>query len=67
MSVIYIWQCSENEKHRGWREEHEPGGTCDYCLARTSFEREVAPTGREERPDANGHAVALDWNELELG
>lgn len=52
---LCVWECSENPKHRGWREWNVPRGSCDYCLAITAFEREVVPTGTEERPtDCSG-------------
>jgi hypothetical protein len=35
------WQCSENPKHRGWRDINEPRGTCDICLAVTRWEQEA--------------------------
>lgn len=52
---VVIWQCSENPKHRGWRDESNPDenmkrGTCDTCLAMTAFEREVIVAGEEYTP-----------------
>jgi hypothetical protein len=54
---IVIWQCREHPEHRGWRDESNPAenmrrGTCDVCFAVTAFEREMTPTGAEERPPA---------------
>ena len=41
MGRFVRWQCSENPKHRGWREADEPRGTCDFCLAVTRWEQEA--------------------------
>lgn len=48
-SVVF-WQCSEFPDHRGWRDETNSDekmhrGTCDRCLARTTFELEVFVPG----------------------
>lgn len=43
-AVVVIWQCVEDPTHRGWRLPGDPRGTCDRCLARTEYEREVTAT-----------------------